>query len=209
MEQNPGKSLDELIAARKINADQKAQILKKPALQASLAQFEDQITQYKNFDKEYKAHTKAEVEHVKNELITKHKAELKEKLESAKQEVRGDLEKQVKQQLLALSKFLRLAASRRQEEHDASLDENQALEGLLVEVYTGDVSSVKAMSNLMNGAEEQCINIHGEKLPVTCKLHCILFDGALTNIFIRQADQGDCRRIPATGVQRGAAICGA
>lgn len=174
MEQNPGKSLDELVASRKINADQKAQILKKPALKASLAQFEEQIAQYKKFDEEYKAHTKAEVQRVKDELTKKHNEELETKVESIQQEARDSAEKQLKQQLLALSKFLRLAASRRQEEHDASLDENQALEGLLVEVYTGDETSVKAMFNLMNGADEQCVNIHGEKLPVTCKLYYIL-----------------------------------
>lgn len=181
MEQNPGKTLDELVATRKINADQKAQILKKPALKASLAQFEDQILLYKKFDEEHKARTKAEVERVKDALARKYKDELQDKVASARHDASNDVERQLKQQLLALSKFLRLAASRRQEEHDASLDENQALEGLLVEVYTGDETSVKAMFNLMHGADEQCVNIHGEKLPVTCKSYRILRKDALAN----------------------------
>ena len=53
-------SLDDLVAARKINADQKAQILKKPQLQASLTQLEEQISQYKKFDQEYKARSQTE-----------------------------------------------------------------------------------------------------------------------------------------------------
>lgn len=182
-------SLDQLVAAKKINADQKTQILKKPALKASLQQFEEQIAQYKKFDDEHKARTKAEVERVKNELTSKYNGDVEEKVSSAKQQAQDDIQDKVKDELLALSKFLRLAASRRQEEHDASLDENQALEGLLVEVYTGDESSVEAMLNLMHGADKQCININGEKLPVTCKLSCSAESGhQLTQI--RQAGQG-------------------
>ena len=44
--ENPNASLDELVASRKINNDQKAQALKKPGLQASLAQYDQQIVQY-------------------------------------------------------------------------------------------------------------------------------------------------------------------
>ena len=40
--ENPGVSLDDLVASRKINNDQKAQALKKPVLQVQLAQLEEQ-----------------------------------------------------------------------------------------------------------------------------------------------------------------------
>lgn len=194
-------SLDQLVTAKKINADQKAQILKKPALKASLQQFEEQIAQYKKFDDEHKARTKAEVERVKNELTSKYKGDVEEKVSSAKQQAQDDMQGTVKDELLALSKFLRLAASRRQEEHDASLDENQALEGLLVEVYTGDESSVEAMLNLMHGADKQCININGEKLPVTCKLPCSP-ESVHELTHIRQAGQGGRHRFQPTTFRR-------
>lgn len=41
--ENPDKSLDDLIEEKKINNDQKAQVLKKPSLQATVAQTEEQI----------------------------------------------------------------------------------------------------------------------------------------------------------------------
>ncbi|KAF1827394.1 uncharacterized protein K489DRAFT_15032 [Dissoconium aciculare CBS 342.82] len=51
--ENPGKSLDSLVADRKLNADQKAAALKKPQLQAQLAQLEEQSAHYRKFDADY------------------------------------------------------------------------------------------------------------------------------------------------------------
>ena len=74
-----------------------------------------------------------------------------------------------RQNLLLLSKFLRLAAARRAADVDQTLDENQALEGALVEVYTGDETAVAAMEKLINGSDEQALSINGEKVNTTCK----------------------------------------
>lgn len=62
---NPGVSLDQLVASRKINADQKAQILNKPTLAAALKQYQEQLFQFEKFDEEKKsdlAKQKAEFE---------------------------------------------------------------------------------------------------------------------------------------------------
>ncbi|KFY05684.1 hypothetical protein V492_08361, partial [Pseudogymnoascus sp. VKM F-4246] len=167
LEQNPGKTLDELVATRKINADQKAQILKKPSLRASLAQLEEQIAQYKKFDQEYKARAQAEKSAVEKELTEKSGKELVEAVAAAKAEAAAAATQEKQQNLLLLSKFLRLAAARRAADVDQTLDENQALEGALVEVYTGDETAVIAMEKLIKGSDEQALSINGEKVNTT------------------------------------------
>jgi hypothetical protein len=71
--------------------------------------------------------------------------------------------------MLIVSQFLRLAAARRAEDVDQNLDENQALEGLLVEVYGGDENAVEAMKKLVSGSQDHVSSIHGDKLSTTCK----------------------------------------
>ena len=52
IEANPGVSLDELVASRKINADQKASAEKKPGLQAQRAQLEEQFGHFQKYGQE-------------------------------------------------------------------------------------------------------------------------------------------------------------
>ena len=123
-------TLDELVASRKINNDQKAQILKKPALQASLTQLEEQVAQYTKFDQDYKSRAqaeKAEMEKTFNERASK---QLDEEIAAVKAEAHATAVKEQEQSLLIISQFLRLAAVRRGEEEHAELEENKALEGL-------------------------------------------------------------------------------
>lgn len=170
--ENPGKSLDELVATRKINADQKAQILKKPSLQASLAQLEEQIAQYKKFDQEYKTKLqveKAEFEKTFNERASK---ELEEKVNAAKESVAKEKAEEQEGNLLLITKFLCLAALRRSPENDPDLDENKGIEGLLTQVYSGDEAAVAAMTKIIQGSEEVCTSVNGEELTTTCKCAC-------------------------------------
>jgi hypothetical protein len=171
LSENPGKTLDELVAARKINADQKAQILKKPSLQASLAQLEEQIAQYKKFDQEYKARMSSEKAEFEKSFTERASKELEEAVAATKAEAQSITEKEQEQALLLLSQFLRLAAVRRGEEENAGLQENMALEGLLAQVYSGDANAVAAMVNLIQGSEETLTSVTGEPLAVTCKFH--------------------------------------
>jgi hypothetical protein len=159
-----------LVAARKINADQKQQILNKPKLQESLAQLEDQITQYKKFDQEYKAKMqaeKAEYEKIHTEKASK---ELEEAVALAKAEAAAAALKGQHDGLLLISQFLRLAAIRRgDEEADATLDENKALEGVLAKVYTGDEEAVQTMLKIIMGSNVPTVSVNGEVLTTTCE----------------------------------------
>jgi hypothetical protein len=167
---NPDKTLDELVTARLINNDQKTQILNKPKLQASLTQLEEQITQYKKFDQEYKTRLqseKTEFEKAFNEKATK---ELEEAVAVAKAETYADALKDQQSGLLLISQFLRLAAVRRgDEEADATLDENKALEGVLGKVYGGDKEAVECMVNIIRGNDSPTVSISNEPLNTTCQ----------------------------------------
>lgn len=168
--ENPDKSLDELVASRKINADQKAQLLKKPALQASLTQLEEQIAQYKKFDQEYKIKLQTEKAELEKNYTERASKELEEAVSSAKSEVSASAVKEQQDNLLLLSQFLKLAAIRRGEDETAEREESKALEGLLAQVYAGDASAVAAMLSLIQGSSETVLSVTGETLTVTCKI---------------------------------------
>ncbi|KAE8446419.1 hypothetical protein EG329_012024 [Mollisiaceae sp. DMI_Dod_QoI] len=164
--ENPGLSLDDLVAAKKINADQKAQILKKPALQASLAQLEEQIAQYKKFDQEYKAASQTEKAEFEKTFTERANKELEEAVTAAKAEAEAAAVKEQQDNLLLISQFLKLAAIRRSDEEAAELEESKALEGLLAQVYRGDGTAVAAMLNLIQGTSEKVISVTGDVLEV-------------------------------------------
>jgi len=157
--QHPGKSLDQLVQERILNADQKAQILKKPALQAQRAQFEEQLAQYLKVDEQYKTRAAAD------------KAEWEKSLEKAKAdavaEAKETFDKTLHGNLLLLSQFLRLAAYRREEAADPESDESQAIEGVLMAIYTGDESAVSSMLKLVQGSSDQILSVPGEQLETT------------------------------------------
>jgi hypothetical protein len=166
LSEHKGKSLDELVATKVINADQKAQILKKPALQAQLNQNEEMLTQYLKVDEQYRARAATD------------KAETDKIIQAAKDaavaEAKEGFEKTQRANLLLLSQFLRLAAYRREEAQDPESDESQAIEGVLLAIYTGDEGAVNAMLKLVEGAEEGILSVPGEQLQTTCELfnHC-------------------------------------
>lgn len=159
LSQHADKSLDELVDAKLINADQKAQILKKPALQAQLAQYEEQLAHFQKVEEQYRTRAAAD------------KAEWEKELEKAKadavSEVKQESEKALKDNLLVLSQFLRLAAYRREEAKDPESDESQAIEGVLLAIYSGDESAVQSMLKLVTGTEDQIISVPGEQLQTT------------------------------------------
>ncbi|KND94339.1 hypothetical protein TOPH_01258 [Tolypocladium ophioglossoides CBS 100239] len=158
--QHAGKSLDELVATKVINADQKAQIQKKPALQAQVTQFEEQLAQYQKVHEQYRARAAAD------------KAEWERSLEKAKadalSEAKEDFKKSLHDNFLTLSQFLRLAAYRREEAKDPESDESQAIEGVLLAIYTGDESAVSSMLKLIDGSDDQILSVPGEQLQTTC-----------------------------------------
>lgn len=150
-----------------INADQKASHLKKPALQAQLAQLEEQLGQYKKIELEHRTRL-ADVEKSLTDKFEKEKSSL---VTAAKEQAAAEAKATLENSLLTLSQFLRLAAARRAEGEDTS-DEGQALEGVLLHIYTGDESAVEAMLKLVRGSEERTVNTNGETLETTCKQPC-------------------------------------
>ncbi|KAJ9300890.1 hypothetical protein DTO271G3_2054 [Paecilomyces variotii] len=160
--ENPGKSLDELVAEKKINQDQKAQALKKPALQANVAQLEEQIAQYKQFA----SHYEERLANQKSSLEKVHKEELDAVREKVLAEAAESNKKGFRDQLLVLSKFLRAAAAMRRAGDETSA-ESRAFEGVLFQVYGGTDEAVDSMLKLIEGVEENIISVEGEALEVS------------------------------------------
>ena len=162
--ENPGVTLDDLVASRKINADQKAQALKKPSLQSSLVQLEEQIIQYKKFEADYQIRMDRERER----LQAAHRKEIEQLQSAAKSEASDSADKNLREKLLILSRFLRAAAARRQID-DENTEESKAFEGVLLLLYGGDTGAVEAAVRLINGTTDRVLSTDGNALDVTCK----------------------------------------
>lgn len=160
--ENPNTSLDDLVTTRKINADQKAQALKKPALQSQLVQFEDQITSFKKLEEELKIQSAKETA----QLLESHKLELESLRRSLELEAKSMRKKDTRDHLLTLSTFLRAAAARRQIEDDMS-EESKAFEGMLLLLYGGDIAAVDAAEKLINGSGDGVLSTEGQVLNVS------------------------------------------
>ena len=164
--ENPNVSLDDLVAQRKLNQDQKASALKKPHLQAQLITLEEQVQQYKKFDADHQQQYQKQ----KQDLTTIHAEELERVKKEAQAEAAKQSEAELKSKLLIFSQFLRAAAARRNAEEDSEEDANRAFEGTLLLVYGGDQKAVETALNLIEGTDEQVTSIEGSLLPVKCKL---------------------------------------
>lgn len=168
--ENPNLSLDELLSSRKINQDQKAQAQKKPALQASLVQLEEQIAQYKQFDEDYQKRLSGE----RINLESAHKDELQKVKDAAIAGAAAAGKKEAKDNLLILSKFLRAAAAKRQGGDETS-PENRAFEGALLLVYGGEAAAVVAMESLISGSDEKVPTVDQTPSEFTCEFPSIWF----------------------------------
>ena len=160
--ENPGKSLDELVANKKLNNDQKNQILKKPGLQTQLAQLEDQLSQYRTFAQELEERFSRE----KATLAEAHEqeiAQLKEEIATQSQALKV---KDIDEELKVISQFLHAAASKRQSE-GADSDEGRAFEGILLQVYQGNDTALSTLRNLITGSEEKVNDTENTPLDFT------------------------------------------
>jgi ribosomal protein L16 Arg81 hydroxylase len=164
---NPGVSIDDLVASRKLNADQKAQLSKKPTIQAQLAQFEEQLGHYRRFEQEYQNKIAQE-----KEIMQKgHSSELEKLRDTIKAEAVMEQKKAFREKILTLSRFLRAAAARRQLEEEDDSDLTKAFEGALLLLYGGDASAVAATEKLIDGSADSVPSTEGVILSVTCKFH--------------------------------------
>ncbi|KAL2420131.1 hypothetical protein ABEF95_007196 [Exophiala dermatitidis] len=160
--ENPNVSLDDLVAAKKLNVDQKAQILKKPALQAQLAQLEEQLSSFRAFAQELEERFAKE----KSSLIEAHELAIASVKEEATRDIEDIKVKAVEDSLRVVSHFLHAAASKRQSE-DADSDEGRAFEGALLLVYQGNEASLTALKNLVHGTDDKVPDVNGESLEIT------------------------------------------
>ena len=129
-------------------------------MQAQLVQMEEQLAQYQKVHEQYQTRATAD------------KAEWEKAMASAKaealSEAKADSKKLLHDNLLTLSQFLRLAAYRREEVNDPESDDSQAIEGVLLAIYSGDESAVSSMLKLIQGSDDQVLSVPGELLQTTC-----------------------------------------
>lgn len=149
---------------KKINTDQKAQALKKPALQAQIAQLEEQLSYYKQFAAQYE-------ERLASQKAALEKAHLEE-LEAVRGNVVADATETttrvLRERLLTLSQFLCAAATLRRS-GDAESLESRAFESVLFQVYGGNEDAVSAMLKLIEGSDEKLLAVEGDTLELTCE----------------------------------------
>lgn len=151
-------SLDQLVAQKKINSDQKAQIQKKPQLEAQVAQLEEQ---QKNL-LEYSKSMKAKHEKEKTDLKEAHEAAVLQARTDATDAANMASSKQVSEALKIVAQFLHAAAYKRQSE-DIEPDEAKAYEGVLFHLYQGNATSHDAITKLVNGSEEKIMDPHSSE----------------------------------------------
>lgn len=83
-------------------------------------------------------------------------------------ETKKNADADLRDKLLTLTQFLRLAAYRREEADDPESDESQAIEGVLLVIYEGDESAVASMLKLIEGSSDQITSVSGDLLQATC-----------------------------------------
>ncbi|GAB1740588.1 hypothetical protein NU219Hw_g5683t1 [Hortaea werneckii] len=154
---NPGLSLNDLVAQRKINQDQKAAAEKKPQIQAQLKDVEGQVQVFRSVNAEYLA----QLQKQKDELAAEHQLQLQKVKEDARLEAMTSTASKLRKNLLVFSQFLRAAAAKRNIEEESNTSESMAFEGALLLVYGGDEKAVEAAVNIIEGADQEVPSIEG------------------------------------------------
>ncbi|KAL1858149.1 hypothetical protein Daus18300_010030 [Diaporthe australafricana] len=162
-----GKTPEQLVQDKIINADQKKQVDNLISLKAELARLEEQLTTYEKIDGEYRAQLASVKSDIEKRLSETHEREKADAVAEVKNKYETDSKKSLHDGLLVLSQFLRLAAHRRAEGPESPDDEDQALEGILLGVYGGDESAVSVMLKLCEGTDDKTAGVGGETLQTT------------------------------------------
>ncbi|CAG8175038.1 unnamed protein product [Penicillium salamii] len=159
--ENSDKTLDELVAEKKINSDQKAQYERKASLQEAAAQIEEQIAIYKQFAAQYEERLAAQ----KSDLTKDREEELEAVRANAIADATEASKKALRTQLHTMTKFLCGAATMRRDE--VVNTESQAFEGVLYQVYGGSLESVNNMLKIIDGVDEKITAVEGNVLDFT------------------------------------------
>jgi TolA-binding protein len=163
IKENPGVSLEDLVTSRKINADQRAQALKKPQLQSQLASLEEQLAVYRKIESDYQNQIAKE----KDSQLSSHVQELDKIREETRAEAAQEADRDFKNKILTFSRFLAAAANRRNQGDDSS-PEGRAFEGALLLVYGGDVNAVEAAEKIVSGSTDSVIGVDGISTNTSC-----------------------------------------
>lgn len=175
-----------------INADQKAQILKKPSLQESARSIEEQISQFEDYVKYYNGKQEKLVSEI-DALKAAHEAELAAQVASAREAAREEAvastreesEKEFSERLLTFSRFLAAVAHRRTKE-DLSTPISKAFEAVLIQVFHGTEAAVADATKLIQGSKENIHMADGEALDVTCELDSFAHNSSRMNSLLIQ-----------------------
>ena len=164
--ENPGVSLDDLVASKKLNNDQKAQMERKPQLQEQVKGLEDQIDRFRQFIKD----TEARFEKERGTTKESHQAEVAKARQEAADEARTQALKEHESELLTLTQFLNAASTKRLDESpETSQAEKDAFEDVLLKVYQGTSQAIGDIQKLAQGSQEKIVTVRGEELDFTCE----------------------------------------
>lgn len=169
-----------MVKQKKINSDQKAQILKKPQLEAQVAQLEEQQKNFNEFAQELEARFEKE----KATIAQNHNAEIERLKEEAAQNSTGATEKKVKEALQVACQFLHAAAYQRQRD-DVDESEKQAYEAVLFHLYQGNSTAIETITNIVEGKELNITEPSGDEIDFT---FAQLKISAMTTLSEDQAD---------------------
>lgn len=159
---HPGVSLDDLVKQKKINADQKAQIQKKPQLEAQLAQLEEQQKNYTDLTHDLEARFEKE----KASLNEAHEAEIEKVKDELSQSSTTATTSKIKEALHVTCQFLHAAAFQRQRD-DVEESEKQAYEAVLFHLYQGNSTALETLTKVVEGQQEKVADPSGDLLDFT------------------------------------------
>lgn len=160
--EHKGTSLDELVSQKKINADQKAQILKKSSLEDQLAQLENQHKVILDVIQDSETRFVKE----KQDLVQSHQAEAEKVKEEATRDSNERTKSKVREALHITCQFLHAAAFQRQRE-DVEEIERSAYETVLFRLYQGNNTALDTLSNVVEGSNEKIVENGGNVLDYT------------------------------------------
>lgn len=147
---------------KKINPDQKAQVQKKPQLEAQLAQLEEQSKNYT----ELTADLEARFDKEKATLTAAHEAEIEKLKEENSQSSTTSTASKVKEALHVTCQFLHAAAFQRQRD-DVEESEKQAYEAVLFHLYQGNATALETLTKVVEGQEDKVVEPSGDVLEFT------------------------------------------
>lgn len=151
-----------MVAQKKINTDQKAQIVKKSALEDQRAQIENQVKIIEDVQQDLEAKHAQE----KQSLVKDHEAEIEKIKAEASEASDKAAATKVREALHITCKFLHAAAFQRQRD-DVDELESKAYEAVLFHLYQGNAAAVDTITNVIRGSSDKITEANNDELDFT------------------------------------------